>query len=231
MAKRLYEENNIQDLANAIREKNGSTDKYKASQMASKVREFEARKPEQEKTLDIVENGTLEVVPDEGKVMTKVTVNSNVIHDPYILMNSIMNRTITEFYTEESFGSSNQNFGCLFNNCSNLVKWATPNNIYPPGTYVFRSCNNLKYIDIGKPSTVAPALFYGRQLKGLSIVIRSETPPTLSGAFSGTGFDSTTSFYVPKASISQYETATNWATYAGCYKAIEDYPEITGGII
>lgn len=82
MAKRLYEENNIQDLANAIREKNGSTDKYKVSHMAGKVRELEARKPEQEKTLDVVSVGTTEVLPDEGKVLNKVTVNVNLAGAP-----------------------------------------------------------------------------------------------------------------------------------------------------
>ena len=37
MAKKLYEESNIQDIANAIREKNNSTDKYKVSEMADAI--------------------------------------------------------------------------------------------------------------------------------------------------------------------------------------------------
>ena len=46
-------------------------------------------KEEQEKTVDITENGTTEVVADEGKTMSKVTVNTNVafegdIGKPYI---------------------------------------------------------------------------------------------------------------------------------------------------
>ena len=35
-------------------------------------------KEEQEKTVDITENGTTEVLPDEGKALSKVTVNVNV---------------------------------------------------------------------------------------------------------------------------------------------------------
>ena len=35
-------------------------------------------KEEQEKTIDITENGTTEVVPDDGKVLSKVTVNVDV---------------------------------------------------------------------------------------------------------------------------------------------------------
>ena len=37
MANKLYEENDIQNIANAIRAKNGSTDKYKVSQMSDAV--------------------------------------------------------------------------------------------------------------------------------------------------------------------------------------------------
>ena len=154
-----------------------------------------------------------------------------VTGDPYEVINAIINTTITEFYTEETFGASIQSFGYLFNQCSNLVKWAMPNydKTYPG--YMFRYCNALKYIDIGKPTETHNALFYGRQLKGLNVVIRAENPPKLSAEFVGTSFDTTTSIYVPKNSIDLYKAATNWTIYSDCYKAIEDYPEITGGII
>lgn len=38
MAQKLYEENNIQDIADAIREKNGTSNTYKTSEMADAVR-------------------------------------------------------------------------------------------------------------------------------------------------------------------------------------------------
>ena len=151
--------------------------------------------------------------------------------DPYEVINSIINGTITEFYTEESFVDTNQNIGYLFNNCANLTKWAMPNNTNNLLSYCFRQCPALTYIDIGKPPKCEVALFYGKVLKGVSVVIRAETPPTLSGVFTGTAFDNTTVFYVPKNSIDTYKSATNWSTYADCFKAIEDYPEITGGAI
>lgn len=37
MSNKLYEENDIQNIANAIRAKNGSTDKYTVSQMSDAV--------------------------------------------------------------------------------------------------------------------------------------------------------------------------------------------------
>lgn len=40
--KKMYEESNIQDIADAIREKNGSIDTYKLSEMANAIREMGA---------------------------------------------------------------------------------------------------------------------------------------------------------------------------------------------
>lgn len=40
--------------------------------------EVDAAKPEQEKVVDITENGTTEIVPDEDNVLSKVTVNVDV---------------------------------------------------------------------------------------------------------------------------------------------------------
>lgn len=42
------------------------------------VVEVDNAKEEQEKTIDITENGTTEVLPDENKVLSKVTVNANI---------------------------------------------------------------------------------------------------------------------------------------------------------
>ena len=41
---------------------------------------------------------------------------------------------------------------------------------------------------------------------------------------SGTGY-----VYVPSALVNSYKSATNWSTYADQIRAIEDYPDITGG--
>lgn len=40
MANKLYEESSVQDIAKAIREKNGSTATYKVSQMGNAIREI-----------------------------------------------------------------------------------------------------------------------------------------------------------------------------------------------
>ena len=51
-----------------------------------------------------------------------------------------------------------------------------------------------------------------------------------TNAFAGTPIASGSGYiYVPADLVDTYKAATNWATYAGQIRAIEDYPEITGG--
>lgn len=46
MSKKLYEESSIQDIANAIRGKNGSTDTYKVSEMAAAINDISVGSPD-----------------------------------------------------------------------------------------------------------------------------------------------------------------------------------------
>lgn len=69
-----------------------------------------------------------------------------------------------------------------------------------------------------------------------TLILRSPVPVQLQAAagdvftrtkiLDGSGF-----VYVPRSLVQQYQTETNWAAIAGQIRAIEDYPEITGGAI
>lgn len=141
-----------------------------------------------------------------------------------------MDGTLTEFKTLENFSNMTQNFGSLFSYNQSLTRWEAPNIVHSTWTGAFRSCDNLTYIDLGKPYNLLSSIFAGHSLIGNTIIIRSEKCVSLSSGFS-TDTDKTTTFYVPKNLIEEYESSTNWSRYAGLFKAIEDYPEITGGII
>jgi hypothetical protein len=146
--------------------------------------------------------------------------------DPYALFDSIMQRTIEEFnYTAEETWPAENSFGYLFNNCNKMKKWAAPNLTWEIGIgYMFRRCSTalLTYIDLGKPAYVHVALFYGFSPKGASIIIRSEAVPRLTGAFLAASFTNT-HFYVRRALVDEFKTATNWSTYADMYRALEDF--------
>ena len=82
-------------------------------------------------------------------------------------------------------------------------------------TTAFRSCGNLSTLIL-------------RNLRVVNL--------TNVSAFTGTPIEAGTGYiYVPKKmldgsdGIAAYSSATNWSTYAGQFRYIEDYPDITGG--
>lgn len=94
MPKKLYEESNIQDIASAIRKKNGTQNTYTTAQMANAVRAIKTPPVLQEKT--IVDNGSY--TPDEGfDGFSKVTVgvpsggDSAVIQPLSVTQNGVYN--------------------------------------------------------------------------------------------------------------------------------------------
>lgn len=90
-------------------------------------------KEEQEKTVEITANGTVEVVPDEGKTLSKVTANVNVastgeVGKPYIDTSKM---TYFEYFcyknrlneqVDKLDTSNGIEFGSCFRGCSKLKK-------------------------------------------------------------------------------------------------------------
>lgn len=71
-----------------------------------------------------------------------------------------------------------------------------------------------------------------RDSKLETLILRSEKTTGLQSknALANTPIASGTGYiYVPKSLVEQYKVATNWSVYAAQIRAIEDYPEITGG--
>lgn len=107
---------------------------------------------------------------------------------------------------------------------------------------LFTSCERLQTLDLPSVTNIDSfSIIYCYSL--VAVILRAEKVCTLSGTnfsncyhilgtVNGTynpeglkdGY-----IYVPKNLIEQYKVATNWATYADQFRAIEDYPEITGG--
>jgi hypothetical protein len=99
-------------------------------------------------------------------------------------------------------------------------------------TQCFYSCSILSKADFGAAKSIAAnALVYCEALTAL-ILRRADAICTLANknALTDTAIANGTGYvYVPAALIETYKTASNWSTYAAQFRAIEDYPEITGG--
>lgn len=119
-----------------------------------------------------------------------------------------------------------------FYNCSKLVSINFPLATSVP-QYGFYSCGAAEKADFGAAKSIAASCFsYCSALEAL-ILRRADAICTLANttnALKDTPIENGTGYvYVPSALIEQYKVATNWKTYASQFRAIEDYPEITGG--
>ena len=99
-------------------------------------------------------------------------------------------------------------------------------------TQAMERCSALTYVDLPICKRIdAKGLNKCSSLETL-ILRKSDAICTLGNvsAFTSTPIESGTGYvYVPSALVDSYRTATNWSTYANQFRAIEDYPEITGG--
>lgn len=117
-----------------------------------------------------------------------------------------------------------------FNGCSAL-RSATFEKATSVSTYAFRVCPALERVDFWNMTNIGNNVFL-TDAALTAVIIRTNKVCTLtnknafgeSGIANGTGF-----IYVPASLVDSYRSASNWSTYSSQIRAIEDYPEITGG--
>lgn len=158
------------------------------------------------------------------KTLTNYT-NSRVTEvDDYTFFN-MPNLVYVSFPQATSVG-----FYTFYNN-KKLVSVVLPN-VQDIGTCCFQSCTALTVLDFPAATSIGNQTFRGCSALTTLILRNTSSVCTLGNTnslaetpiASGTGY-----IYVPAALVDSYKAATNWSTYANQLRAIEDYPEITGG--
>ena len=112
------------------------------------------------------------------------------------------------------------------------------------GQLAFKGCTSLVFVDVGPKLNnhytvggVRNGVFEGCTSL-VTVILRPKTLQTLNNidAFTNTPIAAGEGYvYVPKVlsdgsdGVAAYRAATNWTVYADQIRAIEDYPEITGG--
>lgn len=117
-----------------------------------------------------------------------------------------------------------------FSTCSALTSVTIPKVTSLPSQCLY-NCTSLQKIDLPAVTSIADSVFM-MDGKLTAVILRSATLVTLNNksAFSNSGISAGTGYiYVPSSLVARYKAATNWSTYAAHIRAIEDYPDITGG--
>lgn len=157
------------------------------------------------------------------KVLETALFPSAIEVHPYAFQNCKALKTVS-FPKATSIGMR------AFNGCQSLTEIALPSAV-EIGSYAFDGCTALSKVDLGKVTTIyARAFRYCEALEALIIRTGGFCELDDANAFDWTPIqDGTGYIYVPSAQVAAYKADAVWSTYAAQIRAIEDYPEITGG--
>ncbi len=228
----LTNDTDIKKVADAIRAKGGTSAPLAyPSGFVSAIQAIPSgsAKEEQEKTVTITANGTVEITPDAGKTLSKATaiVNVPTSGGGDSALPSIIARSISGAYTNSDITEVGV---YAFFNCNALTSIVFPN-VTAIAAYAFQYCNQLALVDFSRIQSTAASSFNADSALRTIILRNSEVAPStaLPGFKKWLTATNDTHVYVPSALVSSYKAASGWSTYADQIRAIEDYPDITGG--
>ena len=143
------------------------------------------------------------------------------------LVNSLIDRTISGTYVNNTVTIIGR-YGLA--GCTKLTSVVLPAVRTTDGNSM-NGCSALTKADFSNLKKIRYSTFYSNKYL-VTLIIRTQVVATLENmsAFKDTPIASGKGYvYVPSALVNSYKTATNWSTYADQIRAIEDYPDITGG--
>lgn len=228
MSKKLYEESDVQAIADAIREKNGSSDTYKLSEMAAAVLAISSDADHTvedaiiTRTITEYSNDRVEFI---GKYSFQNCASLTSVNFPAV-KNSIDVSAFQNCTSLMSVSFPNVRLIAVnaFQNCTSLtsVNFSAVETMY---AYSFRNCTSLTSVNFPAATKIDISTFLGCTSLN-TLILSGESVCTLSdvNAFTNTPIESGTGYiYVPSALIDTYKTATNWVTFANQFRALEDY--------
>lgn len=125
-----------------------------------------------------------------------------------------------------------------FSNCKSLTSINIPL-VETLKSHAFFYCASFAKLDLAScKEFIGRNQFYGCShlttliLRSNAVCSASYPVTNIDGALRGTPYDNPDKeayVYVPRALVDEYKNATNWTVIASRIRAIEDYPDITGG--
>ena len=149
------------------------------------------------------------VIDSNGNAVTTggiavVVVSSGSIHTLNFAGETITNLTIPSSVT--SIGTD------AFIDCISLTSITIPSSVTGIGSYAFQGCTSLTSITIPSSITGIGSFAFLYCSKLTTMVMKGTSVPSLESITSISS--ATTAIYVPSSSLSAYQQASNWSTYA-----------------
>lgn len=122
-----------------------------------------------------------------------------------------------------------------FRNCAKLTEFVTGSHFDSRiDSSTFEGCNSITKADFYHITTLGFSGYSMACANLTTLIIRNiDAVPPANGTMFGPATTKMNKgegyIYVPATMVEAYKAATNWAKFADQIRAIEDYPEITGG--
>lgn len=242
MAKKLYEETDIQAIASAIRGKNGTTETYKTSEMADAITNLPTSGGSTPviSSLEVTKNGTYtapEGVDGYSPVTVRVPINlmaekeitenglyfaSTDGYDGYLTVDVNVASSGDHTYEDALISGTATEYvndrvtavGQYAFSSNKTLQKVKLANAQSIGQGAFQSDSALIEVDLGSVTSIAETAFYGCS-NLTKLILRANTVVALSGSaiFTNSGLSSKGWIYVPAALQSAYQSASGWSQF------------------
>lgn len=244
MANVLVEETSLSNIASAIREKSGGSATYKPGEMAAAISNLPTGGSSDNENLIVTRPNNTNVIyvnHEIGSISNHVFRQwTNELGYGLVGVDCSNVRTIGDFAFYDDFLLTSVNFPKVIAICEDAFDKCThlPTINLPMCDFVDRyglsNCTALTKVDLGNGSNSnSPTLRYRcfwNNENMTALILRGNEVFTNEGEILGQySTDYNGYIYVPQALLADYKNATNWAALSHKFRAIEDYPDITGG--
>lgn len=234
-SKAIVSSEKITAIANAIRAKTGNPSTMLLDDMPTQIASIEGGGGDGELSVNAYFEGVLEEVDcDVAKIVNPYAFyeNQGIKRVRFANATSVgaYNFQSCENVVSVDFPNATGEIGSGFcNGCKKLNRVNIPQ-VTKLGNYAFQSCSEIEKIDLPAVQSFGNyCLRYTNGLKALILRYQGGVVAKGSSILSGSGLQSNGYIYVPKALLEDYKNGTNWSSFADRFRAIEDYPAITGG--
>lgn len=223
------EDTNLTNIANAIRSKNGTSDTYKPSEMATAIENIPTGGGKFKPTVGFVFN-----TPFKEEMQNEIEGidTSQLTNMQEMFKNGGNYLKRVDLSTWDV--SKVTNMYSMFNQCYELEEIIFGENFITSSLsdmrLMFGSTNNLKKVDLSSFDTSKITNTYNAFMNSHIETLIIDNPNvfkiTATNFLSGTPIKNGTGYiYVPDNLVEIYKKSTNWSTYASQFKGISELPE------